>query len=189
MTRTQWAITVFWVVIGFMLCWQMYSCNAKIEKRAEEHPGPTQFFAYQSNASSAVQPKPVYHGAAVQQIAFIVEPNTPANGQFTCEVTIKNVGTAKATNIQMNVRPYRGIMNADEDVSRTDVKPIDDSNRLAQISEWLTFPDLAPGEKSTQTVSFVDQAGVKPGKNPDPEIQFEAEKKPQDIKPRTPLGP
>lgn len=186
MTLARKLIIAFWVLIIIMLGWQVYSCNASMTQQAVEHPQQTQFFFYQSNGASAVQPKPVYHGASLQQVGFVVQPDTPTPGSFTCLVTLKNIGTAKATNIQVCVRPYRGIPNNDEDVSRNVVKPIDDNNPLAQVSQWVSFPDIAPGESSTQSCSFVSKSGVKPGHNPNPEISFESEKKPQDIKPRQP---
>jgi hypothetical protein len=178
MTRTRQLIIAFWVFIAIMLGWQFYSYNVGMQTRAEQ-PQQDHFFFYQTNAAHPVAPKMVYHGPALQQIAFRIEPNTPP-GNFTCDVTIKNVGIAKATNIQINVRPFRGILNGDPDFSRqNDVKPIDDNSSLAQISQWIAFSDLGPGESETQSATFINVSGVSPGTNPDPQIEFEPEKAPQ----------
>ncbi len=47
--------------------------------------------------------------AKVKQTAFSTSPNTPNEGNFTCHVTLKNVGKVKATHIQVMVSPFRGI--------------------------------------------------------------------------------
>ena len=117
-------------------------------------------------------------GPDVQQIAYSVEENTPTSVSFTCKVTLKNVGNAKATNVQVAVRPYHGTRTDNEDVGpNTDTMTfLDDNDYRAQIVEWVTFPDLAPGESSTKSTVFLSRTDLKPGTNPKPEILFEPEK-------------
>jgi hypothetical protein len=91
-------------------------------------------------------------------------------------VTLRNKGNAKAVGIQVSVRPYRGISKGDEDVGHTDLSLLSDSDPISQLGQWVTFPDLAPGESSTRNVVFVSRNDVSPGTNPNPEIQFQTEK-------------
>ncbi|MEJ0000536.1 MAG: hypothetical protein WDO13_16080 [Verrucomicrobiota bacterium] len=97
----------------------------------------------------------------------------PSTGNITCRVTLKNLGSAKAVNVQVEVRPFHGGTLGDEDVG-PGIKPVDDSSAVAQLSQWLTFPDLVPGESETESVTFPAQTGVHPGKNPSPQIVFES---------------
>jgi hypothetical protein len=93
-------------------------------------------------------------------------------------VTVKNVGQKKATGVQVSVRPFHGARYGNDNVGHAPVGILPDTDRRAQIENWLAFPDLAPGEQSTQSTVFLKQVGLDPGTNPNPEIDFKTVKEP-----------
>lgn len=179
MSLTRKLIIAFWIFIGIMLFWQFYAYDQGLKEAAIDHPQQKQFLFFNTNAvASAAPAQPVRNGPDVEQTAYSVEENTPTPGSFTCHVTLKNLGNAKAVNVQVAVHPYRGTPTDDEDVGHnTDqITLLDDDDYRAQMVDWLTFPDLAPGESSTQSTVFLMRNDVKPGPNSKPEINFEPEK-------------
>ncbi len=104
----------------------------------------------------------------------MVAKDTPTPGNITCKVTLKNVGNAKATCIQINVRPYKGSSTYDEDVGYQKVIVLCDDDPISRYGQWLDFPDLKPGESSTKSVSFLAHPPFKPGNNPKPDIVFKS---------------
>ena len=177
MSRTRKLIIAFWIFIGCMLLWQFYSYNKGLDQAAIAHPQQKQYWFTNSVATApAASTQPTRDGADVQQAGFSVEDNAPSTGSFTCHVTLKNRGNAKAVGIQVSVRPYRGISRGDEDAGHTDMSVLSDSDPISQFGQWVTFPDLAPGESSTQSVVFLGRTDVRPGTNPKPEIHFQTEK-------------
>ena len=177
MTPIRKLIIAFWIFIVCMLLWQFYSYNQGLKEAALEHPKQEHFWFTNSVASAPTAPtQPKRDGADVQQTGFSVEDNAPSRGSFTCHVTLKNKGNAKAVGVQVSVRPYRGITKGDVDVGHTDMSILSDSDPISQFGQWVAFPDLAPGESSTRDVIFVSRNDVVPGTNPNPEIQFQTEK-------------
>jgi len=156
-----------------MLLWQFYSFNTGMTQKARANTQQHFFF----NAAPPTTAKPVvvpHKGAFVEQTAFTFDPDTPP-GSVTCHVTLKNTGDAMATEVQVNVRPWHGARysNVDEGPSGVAVKPGDYRD---QVGQWVEFPDLAPGQSSTQDASFLSQANINPGINADPNIVFETAK-------------
>jgi len=176
MTPIRKLIIAFWVFIVGMLLWQFYSYNKGLDQEAIDHPQQEHFWFTNSVAAPAAPTQAHSDGADVQQTGFSVEDNAPGAGSFTCHVTLKNKGNAKAVAVQVSVRPYRGITRGDEDVGHTDMSILSDSDPISQFGQWVAFPDLAPGESSTQDVIFISRTDVRPGANPNPEIQFQTEK-------------
>jgi hypothetical protein len=179
MSRTRKLIIAFWIFIGCMLLWQFYDYNQGLKEASVEHPTQQHFWFTNSVATAPGAPAQAHRdGPDVQQTGFSVENNAPSTGNFTCHVTLKNVGNAKAVGVQVSVRPYRGITLDDQDEGHA--RPADvtlsDSDPISQFGQWVTFPDLAPGESSTQKVFFLSRTDVIPGTNPNPEIQFQKEK-------------
>jgi hypothetical protein len=172
-------IVAFWVVICGMLIYQIYTYNQGISQAAQNH-APQQFFFLPPSSKKDAPPAPpvVHNGPFVEQTAYSVHENTPSTGSFTCNVTLKNTGKAKAVNVQVAVRPYRGTRTDDEDRGPNvpGVTFLDDNDYRAQVCTWVPFPDLAPGESSTQSVVFLMRSDVRPGPNPNPEIIFEPDK-------------
>jgi len=178
MTLIRKLIIAFWIFIGCALLWQFYTYNQGLKEAAITHPQQEHFYFFNTNtaASPAAPIRPKREGADVQQIRFLVEDNAPATGSFTCHVTLKNVGNAKAVGIQVSVRPYRGIIRGDEDMGHTDMSTLSDTDPISQFGQWVTFPDLAPGQSSTQSVIFISRSDARPGTNPNPDILFQTEK-------------
>ncbi|HEX4138847.1 MAG TPA: hypothetical protein VHY09_00750 [Candidatus Methylacidiphilales bacterium] len=179
MSWTRRLIWAFWIFIAVMLLWQFYTFNAKISA-PPEHPKPDHYFFYQgTKAAEAAAAAAVHESAYVEQTGFTVENNTPNSSAFTCHVTLKNTGKTKAINVEVCVRPFRGAMDHDPDSGgNQDTKPVADNSPLGQMNQWVAFPDLGPGESSTQSVVFM-KVGNPPffGDNPKPEISFQPEKK------------
>lgn len=169
----KWIIA-FWIFIGVMLAWQFYSFNEGIKRKAIEHPTQEHFFFNnqlpQPGQATAVTQT---HGADVRQVKYTAENNTPYTGSFTVHITLKNFGDTKAMGVQIAVRPYRGGMTINR--GEEDTTPLNESNPLSDFSQWVNFPDLAPGESSTQTAIFADRESIEPGPNKDPKIVFAAE--------------
>ncbi len=169
-------IYAFWAFIIIMLLWQAYNYNQSISDRAtaqkEQH-----YFYFDTNvvnpAGPNPPPAPVRHtGAYVVQSLYTVEQNQPSRGNFTCHVTLKNEGEAKAVNVQVQVRPYRGSRTDDEDLG-VKYAILNDNAPLAQIGQWVSFPDLDPGQSSTQSTVFFAQQGAQMGPNKDPQINYD----------------
>lgn len=159
-----------------MLLWQCYSYDQGRKMAAITHPQQEHFYFFPSNAAP-VAPTPAHRdGADVQQVGYTVQKDTPGTGSMTCHVTLKNEGNAKAVGIQIMVRPYRGVSNFDEDASSQQNIVVSDDDPLSKFGQWITFPDLAPGESNTQSVVFTSRTDFKPGVNPTPTILFQTEK-------------
>jgi len=178
MSRTRMLIIAFWIFIGVMLIWQFYTYNQGLTQAAIDHPQQEHFYFFQTNSAPIAPSLAHSNGADVQQVHYSVEEDTPSAGNMTCHVTLKNEGNAKAVGVQIFVRPFRGASNYDEDVGRSDTKPLSDDDPVSQFGQWLTFSDLAPGESSTQSVVFLSRHFVIQGKNPKPQILFQTEKAP-----------
>jgi len=175
MSWTRRFIWSFWIFIFVMLCWQLYSCNDKIATAAAQ-PKQEHFFFYQPTKETLAA---VAHEAAfVEQSGFTVEDNVPNDSSFTCHVTLKNSGKTKAINVQVCVRPYRGGISGTDDSGPNVSAPIADDNPLAQINQWVSFPDIDAGASRTESVVFMKEHGVANyGDNPRAEIVFQPEKK------------
>jgi hypothetical protein len=173
MTPLRWLILFFWIFVAAMLIKGFMDSESHRKQEAIEHPKQEHFFFTPLPGQPApVAPNP---NADVRQVGFGVQPETPP-GSFTCVVTVKNLGSKKAANIQEKVRPYRGSTVGNMETGHTGFHHIDENDPLSQLNSWVTFPDLAPGESSTQSVTFLNQFNVNPGKNPQPEINFDADK-------------
>ncbi len=177
MSSTRVLIIAFWVFIGGMLLWQFHNYNQGIEEDAAKQQD--HFYFYNTNTANTPQAPPkVVDGPDVQQVAYHVDMNQPGPGSFTCHVTLKNLGTVKAVDLQVLVRPYYGSSRGDPDNPNIKVPsgPIPDSDPLAQLGQSVSFPDLAPGESNTQSVTFIRQGSINPGVNANPQISFLADK-------------
>jgi hypothetical protein len=158
-----------------MLLWQCYQYNEHLAQPDPTRPENKQYFFYQPTKQSIVNPPIEHNGPWVEQTGFRIEDNTPSTTSFTCYITLTNKGKAKATDLSAEVRPFRGAFKGDVDMGGTQPKPIDDSSPLAQISQWVSFPDLDPGQSSTQNVFFLKQPGANYGHNPAPQIVWKGQ--------------
>ncbi len=179
MKPLHWVAVLFWILVTVMIlkgCHDSDVHRDQVDAQTQKHfffshppAAPKQFFLPSQSPN-----------ADVQQISFVVHPDTPYQGQFTCDVTVKNMGGKKAIGVQVAVRPFRGAMRGDDNLGgRTGgFSMVKDNDPLAQQTSWLTFPDLAPGAQGTQSAVFLGQPNVTPGKNPKPEIDFQNAKDP-----------
>jgi len=179
-------IIVFWVFVGGMLAWQAYNYNNQVAAYAQAHPEQHAF--YDPNAH-ATQTPPKAPAPDVRQAAYQVIPDSPQPGSFTVRFTVKNQGNAAATSIQVKVRPYRGILNGQEDNGHAhgltpvpsdgangSVAPYSDDDPVSQYGQWVNMPDLAPGQSASDSVIFAEEADKIPNENPKLEIDFEPAK-------------
>ena len=178
MSKMSWFITVFWLFIATMLIWEFFSYNKNYGQTQAALPQDTHFFFYNTNtdAKPAEASTPKVDGPDVEQTLYSTEDNTPTPGNFTSHITLKNVGSAKAVDIQIRVRPYRGTMTQSGEMSDQGNKYLDENDPLSQYGQFVSVPDLAPGASATIDVVFPDHANVSPGNNPKPEIDFGTEK-------------
>jgi hypothetical protein len=177
MSWTRRFIWAFWIFLAIMLLWQFYTYNGKIEEAAAQ-PKQEHFFFYQPTVASEKAAAAIHDGPYVEQTNFTVEDNTPNNTAFTCHVTLKNTGKAKATSVSVCVRPFRGTALFDPDsAQRNDTKMLPDDSPRGMINQWVTFPDLDPGESSTQSAVFMKNGTGAYGNNPKAEIVYLPEKK------------
>ena len=184
----RWLITLFWFFIGGMLIWQFSDYNKNLDQEAAVHPQPGPVFFYPPNSpppggsssapGSPGQPGVPVDGPIVQQTRYWVEDQTPGPGNFTAHFIVKNVGNAKAVNVQIRIRPYSGIKTSEEDNGHGNpAQVLNDADPLAQFGQWVGVPDLEPGEESApQSVVFSKQPNVALGTNPNAEITFAREK-------------
>ena len=174
MTPTRWLILLFWVVVIGMLLKECHDSDAARQQDLQSHPSQAHFFFTPPPAPPAAPPPPS-QDADVRQVRFVVQQDTPAPGSFTCQVTVQNTGLRRARYIQLQVRPFFGA-HMDDEGGRINDTRISNMDTVSQISTWISFPDLNPGESSTQTTTFLDQPHIIPGFNSRPEIKFETVK-------------
>lgn len=176
MKPLHWVIVLFWIFVIVMVFKQCHDSNVQLEQQSEQTP---QHFFFSHPPEQKMRMLPVTNpDADVEQTGFTVDDNTPGQGSFTCNVTLKNIGGKTATGVQVAVRPFRGGRFGNDNVGHAPSGILSDNDPLAQLESWVAFPDLAPGEQSTQSVVFLKQVGFTPGNNPRPEIDFRTAKAP-----------
>jgi hypothetical protein len=182
MKPLHWIIVLFWVVVVAMIFKQCHDSNVHEDQVAAK--APQHFFFVQPPPSPGVTYATAPGATAdVEQTGFVVRTDTPSAGSFTCDMTVKNLGGATATNVQAVIRPFRGarsgLHGGDDGIGQPrSGGSLSDNDPLAQLSSTVTFPDLPPGAESTQSVVFLSRPGAQPGQNPNPEIDFQTAKAP-----------
>ncbi len=175
----RWLYAAFWILIATMLFWQFETYNKHLDQAIASAGPQQQHFYFINGATNAVSttdapPKP--DAADVKQVGFTYTDNTPSMGNFTCHVALKNYGNLKATDVQVQVSPYRGTLVAMDNDNEAPTQAMSDNDPLAQYSEWVSAPDLAPGETVTVDAVFSIHRGYTPGDNANPQIIFHAQK-------------
>ena len=171
----RWLLILFWVFVGIMLLKSCYDSEMARERAAELHPQQRHFFFAVPSAPAAPSPVVASSEAKVMQTGFEVQPDTPGAGSFTCQVTLKNVGGTTARNIEVHVRPFRGVRPGSMEIGPLRA-PLAEDDPLSQYGSWVSFPDLAPGQSATESATFFDHPNLEPGRNLDPEIVFTTDK-------------
>jgi len=176
MTSTRWLIISFWVFVAAMLAWQAYTYEINSEKELAAHPKQQHFFFDPAmDPKSDSGPNPNLHAANVRQIAYSITYDSTQTS-FVAHSTLKNLGNAKAVAIQIWIRPYRGVSMGGSRGGDVAPHQLSDDDPISQMGQWVSIPDLAPGETYVENVNFVSRPDVKPGANPNPQIVFETEK-------------
>jgi hypothetical protein len=176
MKPLHWVIVIFWIFVVVMIFKQCHDSNTQLEQQTD---GTQQHFFFSHPPEQKMRILPATNpDADVEQVGFSVDDDTPSQGSFTCNVTLKNLGGKTATGVQVAVRPFRGGQYGDNNVGHAASGILPDDNPLAQLESWVAFPDLPPGHESTQSVIFLKQVGIRPGNNPHPEINFQTAKDP-----------
>ena len=171
----------FWAFIGFVLIWQFIDYNSSVDKQAEAHPVQAHFYFYNTNTAPVHAAGPRMESGDVQQIRYWAEPGKPSGGMFTAHVFLKNMGKTTATAVQILVRPYRGIQMGNDTSDGFHHRgaqsgTLSDSDPLSQFGQWVSFPDIPPGETVTEDVVFTARPGYALGNNPNPQIIFSGDK-------------
>jgi hypothetical protein len=168
MTPTRWFIAIFWVVVIVMCAKSFYDYNTRLDHeekvQEEKHwfPPPLPSAAPQTQSPDA----------DVRQVSYVVGDENPHGATFTTNLTIKNFGLKKATDIQVRVLPY--VSNTD---SKTQPGPDEVLNpnavdQMANNFQWIEFADLGPGESATKTLTFPVRTDADPRTRFEPKILF-----------------
>jgi hypothetical protein len=169
----KWIYAAFWVFVGGMLLWQFANYNHHIDQAVAAAGPQQQHFYFNSKTTNTTGVSATPDGASIKQVDFRVDREQPVSGSFTCHIVLKNIGNKKATGIIVRVSPFRGIPTADAEDSRTKPTTLPDSDPAAQITQWIDFPDMAPGQIVTKDAVFMNNYQYNPGSNPNPEIKFQ----------------
>jgi hypothetical protein len=185
MTRMRWFLVGFWAFVALMLAWQFSSYDTAVDRQLAEHPKQEHYYYNGSASPFGTTPdeqgggaNPNVHVADVRQTAYQTEADVPNPGMTTATVVVKNQGNTKAVSVQVYVRPYRGgqVGGGDLRGGGNPSGPLSDEDPYAQLGQWVSFPDLAPGESASEKATFTTLPGLRPGPNPNPKIVFETEK-------------
>jgi hypothetical protein len=170
MTPLRWLIVLFWGFVAIMLVKTFH--DSDVARQNQAGPAPPAHYFYQAPSNQpAPNPK-----ADVQQVRYVVQAETPP-GNFTCQVTLKNVGGEVARDVQVEVRPFLGGHTGSDNMGHIPYAILSETDPLSQISNDLAFPDLEPGQESTESLVFMEHLNVEPGNNPKAQISFLSGKK------------
>lgn len=171
MSTKNTLIFIFWAFVLSMLGYQMVQEYLKGQAAhasyvARQVVTPPQATSPAATLSST-PPPPISPDADVRQIGYSVKGHSPT--QFEAIITLKNVGGGTAAGVQIFVRPFRGGDNS-KNPGMDSTTPEDSPD--SQYGEWVSFPDLAPGQEATQPFDFNarPEHGISPGGNDDPKI-------------------
>ena len=168
MTTTRWLIVAFWAVMFLIGAFYVVESVMKPPPPPvpEKHWFPPPLPGSVPSAASA--------NADVRLAAYVLKP-VPNSSTFTVDVTVKNVGQKKATGVQVKVQPYVGTMDTNKAEPGPDEIPDQPGgDPMATVVQWVTFPDLPPGQTSTQTLTFSMRGDATPAQSqPHAQVQFQ----------------
>jgi hypothetical protein len=82
---------------------------------------------------------------------------------FTVDVVIKNFGQTKATGVQVCIQPYVGNKDTDPAQPGPDEIPAQPGgDPMANVTQWVNFSDIGPGETATQTITLPMRSDADP---------------------------
>lgn len=168
----RWLIVAFWAFVIIMCGKSFYDYNSSLDKQAtaqvEQH-------AFAPPLPGAQPPAAPSQNADVRQVSYI-PTETPMSSQFTAMLTIKNFGGKTATNIQVRVQPYITSVDSSKQVGPDEILNPSTTDQMANVFQWVEFPDLAPGQTATQTLTFPLRPDAEPRTRFEPKITFDTVK-------------
>jgi hypothetical protein len=168
MTTTRWLIAAFWVAMFLVGAFYL------VQSLLAPPPPPVPEKHWFPPPLPGSVPPAASPNADVRLAAYVMK-KVPNSSTFNVDVTVKNVGLKKATDIQVKIQPYNGTMDTSTTQHGPDEIPdLPKGDPMATVFQWVTFPDLPPGQSSTQTLTFSMRDDAEPAESlPNPQVQFQ----------------
>jgi hypothetical protein len=167
MTPTRWLIAAFWIVIALVgvsyLFQSVTVAPAPTVTKVEKHWTPL-----------PLPGAPTVSPDADVRLIHYVPHLVPGAMTFTSDVVIKNFGSKKATAIQVLIQPYVGNKDSIPAQPGPDEIPAQPGgDPMANITQWVDFSDLGPGETATNSVTFPMRSDADPAQAFKPKVTFQ----------------
>jgi hypothetical protein len=166
MTPTRWLIVGFWAVIILLAAKWMIS---GILAPPPPAPAPPKEWLPLPTPGTPLPAAP----QADVRLTHYVPKVTPGSMSFTVDVTIQNFGQKKATGIQVRIQPYVGNTNSKTAPGPDEIPIQPGGDPMANVSQWLDFPDLDAGATETQSVTLPMRSDADPAESFKPQIVFQ----------------
>ena len=168
MTPTRWLIVAFWAVV--ILIAAKYAFVAILTPPpppvAEQHWFPPPLPGSAPTASPDADVRLIHYVPKVQ----------PDATSFTADVTVKNFGQKKATGIEVRVQPYVGTADDKKAPGPDEMPNQPGGDPMANVFQWVEFPDVGPGETATQTITLPMRSDAVPAEEFKPQVVFQTVK-------------
>jgi hypothetical protein len=154
MTPTRWLIAAFWTMIILVGAFYMFQSITAVAPPPvpEKH-----WFPPPMPGSAAASPN-----ADVRLIHYVPHV-APGAMTFTVDVVIKNFGQKKATGVQVCIQPYVGNKDTNPAQPGPDEIPAQPGgDPMANVTQWVNFSDIGPGETATQTITLPMRSDADP---------------------------
>ncbi len=93
---------------------------------------------------------------------------TPGSLEFSVDVILQNVGSKKATGVQVVVHPYVGNISTSKTQQGPDEIPsFPNGDPMAHVVQNLNYPDLDPDQTSTQSFTLPMRSDADPADSDD----------------------
>jgi hypothetical protein len=165
MTPTRWLIVAFWAVV--ILIGLKYLFTAVMTPPPPVVPEQHWFAPPLSGGA----PAPTTD--ADVRLTHYVPKIVPGAASFTAEVTIQNFGGKKATSIEVRIQPYVGNYDDKKAPGPDEMPNQPGGDPMANVFQWLTFPDLDPGATESQPVTFPMRSDADPAESFIPKVVFQ----------------
>ena len=167
MTPTRWLITAFWAVM--LLLAAKYFFAGILAPVPPPPPPEKHWFAPGMPGST---PAPTASVADVR-LTHYVPKVAPGGMSFTADVTIQNFGQKKATGIQVRIQPYVGTGGSSSTPGPDEIPVYSGGDPMANVFQWLDFPDLAAGATETQSLTMPMRSDADPAESFKPQVVFQ----------------
>jgi hypothetical protein len=163
MTPTRWAIAAFWI---FMAVLGVYYAVHDVMLPAPPPPPPPQ------QGLLPALPGPAAPAAAAPnaevKLTHYATHITPGALEFSVDVTLQNVGSKKATGVQVMVHPYVGNQDTNKSQMGPDEIPGQQGgDPLHNVVQNLDYPDIDPGQTATQSFTLPVRSDADPAQRDD----------------------